>query len=111
MTVAAWLMVGALAVQPGAQRTFDVQAGAAVPAINRLASQAGIDVVIAANLSTRRTEALRGRMTTEAALDRMLRPLGARAVRIGEGVYRIDTAPRQPLRPASPPPPAVVVLP
>ena len=111
MTVAAWLMVGALAVQPGAQRTFDVQAGAAVPAINRLASQAGIDVVIAANLSTRRTEALRGRMTTEAALDRMLRPLGARAVRIGEGVYRIDTAPRQPLRPASPPPPAVAVLP
>jgi len=110
VTVAAWLMVGALAVQSGAPRTFDVQAGPAVPAINRLASQAGIDVVIAANLSGRRTGALRGRMTPEAALDQMLRPLGARAVRIGEGVYRIETAPRQPLRPASPPPPAPVEL-
>lgn len=110
MTVAAWLMVGALAVQSGAPRSFDVQAGPAVPAINRLASQAGIDVVIAANLSGRRTGALRGRMTPEAALDQLLRPLGARAVRIGEGVYRIETAPRQPLRPASPPPPAPVEI-
>lgn len=112
MTVAAWLAIGLLTVQSGAPRTFDVGAGPAVPAINRLAAQAGIDVVIAADLSGRRTPELRGRMTSEAALDRLLRPLGARAVRIGDGVYRIETAPRQPLRPASPLPPRTVeVLP
>ncbi len=104
MTVAAWLAVGLLTAQSGAPQTFDVRAGPAVPAINRLASQAGIDVVIAADLSARRTPELRGRMTTEAALERLLRPLGARAVRIGDGVYRIETVPRAPLRPASPPP-------
>jgi outer membrane receptor protein involved in Fe transport len=108
VTVAAWLVVGALTVTSSAPRTFDVRAGPAVPAINRLASQAGIDLVIAADLSGRRTPEVRGRMTPEAALERMLRPLGARAVRIGEGVYRVETAPRAPLRPASPPPPAVV---
>lgn len=108
MTVAAWLAVGLLTAQSGAPQTFDVRAGPAVPAINRLASQAGIDVVIAADLSTRRTPELRGRMTAEAALERLLRPMGARAVRIGDGVYRIEAAPRAPLRPASPPPPQIV---
>lgn len=105
MTVAAWLAAGLLTVQSVPPQTFDVRAGPAVPAINRLASQAGIDVVVAADLSWRRTRDLRGRMTAEAALERMLRPLGARAVRIGEGVYRIEAAPRVPPRPASPPPP------
>jgi iron complex outermembrane receptor protein len=105
VTVAAWLMVGALTVQSGATQTFDIRPGPAIPAINRLAAQAGIDVVIAADLTGRRTPELRGRMTARTALDRMLQPLGARAVRIGDGVYRIEAAPPRPPRPAPPPRP------
>ena len=105
MTVAAWLAAGLLALQSGPPQTFDLRAGPAVPALNRLASQAGIDVVIAADLSGRRTPELQGRMTPEVALERLLRPLGARAVRIGDGVYRIEAAPRPAgQRPSSPPP-------
>lgn len=109
MTPATLVVIGALA-QSGAPRTFDIPAGPAVPAINRLAAQGGLDVVIATDLSGRRTAAVRGRMTAEAALEQMLRPLGARAVRIGDGVYRIEARPPQPIRPADPPPPRVVDL-
>jgi outer membrane receptor protein involved in Fe transport len=113
VTAAAWLAAGLLTLQAGAPQTFDLRSGAAVPTINRLAAQAGIDVVITADLAGRRTPALRGRMTPEAALDRLLRPLGARAVRIGDGVYRIEAAPPPPRRPTAPPPalPPVVAEP
>ncbi|RYG20622.1 MAG: hypothetical protein EON96_00635 [Caulobacteraceae bacterium] len=109
MTPAMFAAIGLLA-QSGAPRTFDVPAGPAVPAINRLAAQGELDVVIATDLSGRRTPVVRGRMTVEAALEQMLRPLDARAVRIGDGVYRIEARPRQPTRPASPPPPQVLDL-
>ncbi len=111
MTVAALLAAGLISLQtPGAQ-VFDIPDGPADQAVNQLASQAGIDVVITANLRGRRTRGLAGRMPVEAALDELLRPLGARAVRIGEGMYRIETAPRPPealVRPRLPevPPPA-----
>lgn len=113
MTVAAWLAAGLLTLQAGAPQSFDLRPGAAVPSINSLAAQAGIDVVITADLSGRRTRALRGRMSPEAALDQLLEPLGALAVRIGDGVYRIETAPRRPAspRPASTPSPPPFVIP
>lgn len=99
MTAAALLATGLIALQAGSPQTFDVRSGPAAQSINRLAAQAGIDVVITARLNGRRTPELRGRMSTEAALDRMLRPLGARAVRIGENMYRVEAAPRPPRRP------------
>ncbi|RZJ42896.1 MAG: hypothetical protein EON86_06495, partial [Brevundimonas sp.] len=99
MTPATLVALGLLA-QSGTPRAFDVPAGPAVPAINRLAAQGGLDVVIATNLSGRRTGAVRGHMTAERALEQMLRPLDARALRIGDGVYRIEARPRQPVRPA-----------
>lgn len=108
MTAAALAAAALIALQAGAPRTFDIPRGLAAQSINRLAAQGGIDVVIAANLNGRATPALRGRMSAEAALDRMVSPLGARAVRIGENMYRIEVAPRpanrRPTRPASPPP-------
>lgn len=107
MTAAALLAAGLIALQSGAIQTFDIRAGPAVPSINRLAAQAGIDIVITANLNGRRVPDLRGRMSTEAALERMLRPLGAKAVRIGEGIYRVESTaalpPRLRLPPAAPP--------
>lgn len=109
MSAVAWAVASLLTAQAGAPQTFDLRAGPAVPSINRLAAQAGIDVVISADLSGRQTRALQGRMSPEAALERLLRPVGARAVRIGDGVYRIEAAPRVPApRPSSPPPPVVV---
>lgn len=99
MTAVALIAAGVIALQTGAPRSFDVPAGPAAPSINRLAAQAGIDVVIATDLGSRRTPALRGRMSTETALNRMLAPLGARAERIGEAMYRIEPAPAAP-RPA-----------
>ncbi len=105
MTAAALAAVGLIALQSAAPQTFDVRAGPAAQSVNRLAAQAGIDIVITANLAGRRTPDLRGRMSTEAALDRMLRPLGARAVRIGEGQYRVEAAPAPVRRPAPRPAP------
>ena len=105
MTAAALLAAGLIALQSGASQSFDVRAGPASQSINRLAAQAGVDVVIATDLHGRATVALRGRMSAEAALDRMLRPIGARAVRIGEGMYRIEAAPRRIGRPAPRPAP------
>lgn len=92
VTAAALVAAALLAAQSDAPRRFDVTPGPAVQSINRLAAQGGFDVVIAAPLAERRTLALRGRMTSEAALARLLGPLGARAVRIGDGMYRIEAA-------------------
>lgn len=98
-------------LQSGQVAAFDVPPGPAVPSINRLAAQGGLDVVIAADLSGRRTPALRGRMTSQTALDRLVRPLGARAVRIGEGMYRIEAAPRPISRPRAPSSPSEPIEP
>ena len=105
MTAAALLAAGLIALQSGAPQTFDVRAGPAAQSVNRLAAQAGIDIVITTDMNGRRTPDLRGRMSPEAALERMLRPLGARAVRIGDGMYRVEAAPPRPhsVRPAPPP--------
>jgi outer membrane receptor protein involved in Fe transport len=105
VTVAALLAAGLMTLQSGNPQTFDVRAGPADQAVNRLAAQAGIDIVIAIDLGERRTPRLSGRMSAETALDRLLRPLGARAVRIGDGMYRIEAAPQ--LRPAPAPRPDV----
>lgn len=103
--MAALAAAGLIVLQAGAPQTFDVRAGPAAQSVNRLAAQAGIDIVITTNLSGRRTPDLRGRMSPEAALERMLRPLGARAVRIGDNMYRVEAAPaprRPPVRPPAP---------
>lgn len=93
-------------VQQADVRSFSVTGGAAPDVILRLADQADIDVVIAADLSGRRSRGLTGRMTPSLALDRLVRPLGARAVRIGPRTWRIEAAPASSARrPPTPPPP------
>ena len=102
MTAAALIAAGVILVQAPAPQTFEIRPGPVDQAVNTLAAQAGIDVVIGAHLRGRRTRGLSGRMTAEAALDRLLAPVGARAVRIGERMYRIEAAP---VRPGGPPRP------
>jgi iron complex outermembrane receptor protein len=95
LTLTALFAAGLISVQAAGVHSFDVRAGRADQAVNRLAAQAGVDVVISEDLRRRRTQALSGRMTAEAALERLLRPLGARAVRIGDRMYRIEAAPQR----------------
>ncbi len=102
VTAAALIAAALLAAQSGAPQSFDVAPGPAVQSINRLAAQGGFDVVIATPLLERRASALRGRMTSEAALARLLAPLGARAVRIGDGMYRIEAVAARPAPRRSP---------
>jgi len=91
--------------QATATQTVSVPPSAAIEAVNRLAAQAGVDVVLAVDLSGQRTRGLRGRFSTPEAFDRLLRPLGARAVSLGRGVYRVEAAPvpPPPRRAAAPP--------
>lgn len=105
MTAAALLAAGLLAMQTPPPRTFDVGPGPAPQSINRVAAQAGVDVVIAVDLGDRRTPALHGRMSADAALNQLLRPLGARAVRIRDNMYRIEAVPSRPTPPPSRPSP------
>lgn len=84
--------------------TFSIPAGPTTESLHRLAAQSGVDIAIAVDLSGRRSPALSGRMSIDAALERLLRPAGARAVRLRPGVYRIQAAPRPAPRPAPPPP-------
>lgn len=107
MTIAALFAAGLISIQSAPPRAFDIGAGPADQAVNRLAAQAGVDIVIGTDLGRRRTRGLSGRMTTEVALERLLRPLGARAVRIGEGMYRIEAVP--PTRRSAPRPVMVAV--
>nr|WP_314438468.1 TonB-dependent receptor [uncultured Brevundimonas sp.] len=110
MTVAAVVVAGMLAAQAGAPQTFSVGAGPATQSINRLAAQARVDVAITADLNGRSTPGLRGRMTVDAAFERLLRPVGARAVRIGEDAYRIEAAPPRTAPAATPTPPITTQL-
>jgi len=93
VTAAALIAAAVLGAQSPDARPFDVASGPAPQSINRAAAQAGVDVVITIDLAGRQTPALHGRMVPGAAFERLLRPLGARAVRLRDGVYRIEAAP------------------
>lgn len=104
------VLAAAVLAQPQPPTRFDVAAGPTLSSLDAVAAQAGVDIVVVADLSRARSPALRGLMSAEEAFDRLLRPSGARAVPLGERLYRIEPLPaprpRPPARPASPPPPA-----
>lgn len=100
----ALLLVAALVAPPQDARAFDVPAGPAVAAVNRLAAQAEVDVAVQADLTRLRTPAVRGRMTAAEAFERLLAPVGARAVPLSDRLYRIERAPRRAARVAAVPP-------
>lgn len=113
MIVAGVLAAWTITAQPAGPVWVNVAPGPAPASINRLAAQAGVDVVIAVDLHNRQTHRLTGRMNVETAFDRLLRPVGARAVRVGFGQYRIEAAPPphrlagvSSARPPAPDPPA-----
>jgi len=89
------ILAVALLAQPPAVHSIDLPAGTTADGVNRLAAQAGVDVVVTIDLSDRRSPAVRGRMDVDTAFQRLLRPAGARAVRLADRLYRIEAIPRR----------------
>ncbi|WP_165831103.1 TonB-dependent receptor [Sphingomonas pokkalii] len=96
--------------QPEARRDFRIPAGTLASAIIAVGSQAGVSVATTEPALTHRAlrRSLRGRMTVEEALARVLHDSGLRAVRAAAGLYRIERIPPPPRpvereRPTPPP--------
>jgi hypothetical protein len=87
---------------PARQHDFNVRPGSLLQGAQAIATQAGVDVVVQAQLRGRAAAGVNGRLTVDQAFERLLRPTGARAVRLADGVYRIEPAP--PVRPTPQPP-------
>lgn len=92
---------------------IDIGAVDAADALATLSAQTGISVAFDVPMPRRATNAVRGEMTALDALDRMLRTLDLRAVRVGPRVYRIVQRERgggSVTAPAAPAPPAVDII-
>ncbi|MNX43156.1 TonB-dependent Receptor Plug Domain protein [compost metagenome] len=98
MTLVAALVAAAIS-QPQPSGPINVPAGPTLASVNRVAAAVGVDVVVAADLRNRRSPAVSGASDAEAAFDRLLRPAGARAVRLADGLYRIEPVARRPVPP------------
>lgn len=84
------ILVCAASADASSRQQFDIPAGRLGDALVALGQQAGVSVGIAdPALADRRVGALRGRMTVAAALDRLTRGNGARAVAIDGRTWRV----------------------
>lgn len=93
-----------VAMGMAAVHSVSIPKGPTLAGLDRLGQQAHIDFVVATDLSTAISPAISGRLTTEAALEKLLKPAHAHATRLGNQVYRIerDAPAKQPgSRPAS----------
>lgn len=104
------LLSSATAAQAFQSRDLNLPGGRLGDAIVALGGQSGVSIGITdPALAARRVPAVRGRLTVEQALARLLSNSEARFVRVGPGTYRIVRRPSQrpPLRiarrPANPP--------
>lgn len=94
--------LASLAIGPAhaAPRRIDIGAGSLPSALADLSSQTGISVGLAGKIPPHPTPRIRGTMEPEAALRRLLKGSGLRAVRAGPAVWRLERSG------AAPPPPA-----
>lgn len=77
LVLALFLLPVARAWSQPAARNFDIPAGAMVESLNLFARQAGVRVLFPYELAAgKRTPSVRGRMTSDAALDRLLNATG-----------------------------------
>lgn len=108
MTLVAALVAAAISQPPSGP--INVPAGPTLTSVNRVAAASGVDVVVAADLRNRRSPAVSGASDAEAAFERLLRPAGARAVRLADGLYRIEPILRSVSPSRSEPEPAPTVI-
>ncbi len=88
------ILASAASADASARHQLDLPAGRLGDALVALGQQAGISVGVSdAALANRRVERLRGRMTAAAALNRLTRGAGARAVAIDGRTWRVVRAP------------------
>lgn len=85
--------LAAVVSQPLPPGAHEYPAGPTLASVNRAAAAAGVDVVVAVDLRGRRSPAVANAPDVETVFDRLLRPVGARAVRVAERMYRIEVAP------------------
>ncbi|WP_168452857.1 TonB-dependent receptor domain-containing protein [Sphingopyxis microcysteis] len=89
------------------ERTFDVPKGSLSTALPVISRQAGVSIsVVDAKLWQARVKRVRGRMSVEQAIQRLLSGSDARAIRVSATSWRIERrplAPRVAHRPAPPP--------
>ncbi|EMD82544.1 TonB-dependent receptor [Pacificimonas flava] len=103
-----------------AERTIDLPAGDLGAAVRALSQQIGLSVGVESSALTRlQTPPLRGRMNANEAFSALLSGLPVRAVPVGDGAWRIVSAPAQTrprkvaarsLTPRRPPPPQPIVV-
>lgn len=90
------------------ERSFDVPRGALSASLPQLSRQAGVSIsVVDGRLWQMDVKPVRGRMSVEAAIKRLLSGTGARAVRVSATSWRIESRPAPPRmarRPAAPRP-------
>lgn len=119
LALSAAILIHAPAVEASVRRQFDVPAGRLGDAVVALGQQAGISIGVSdPALAARRVAPVRGRMTVDQALARLLRDSGARSVAVDARTYRIVRAPavrmaaaRRPERPRPLPPPLEIEQP
>ena len=107
----AWVVLAGSLAQPavaGELRSFDIHAGRLDDAIVALGIQGGVSIGLSSpSAQTLTAPALRGRLSIEAALRKLLSGSGLRAVRIDERAYTIVADTREarhaPPRPVEPP--------
>lgn len=96
LTLSAAIVIHAGAAEASARRQFDVPAGRLGDALVVLGQQAGISIGVSdPALASRGVASVRGRMTVDQALARLLRDSGARSIAIDARTYRIVRAPPQ----------------
>lgn len=94
LLLATTVLISATAAEASGRRDFNLPAGRLGDALVALGQQAGISVgVTDPALAARRVASVRGRMTVDQALSRLLRESGARAVAIDSRTWRIVPAP------------------
>ncbi|WP_448661193.1 TonB-dependent receptor [Sphingomonas sp. CJ20] len=110
----ALLASGVVAAMPAAaqdlRQHIDIDARDLGGALAQLSAQTGISIATDGGLPRGGVPRLRGRMTADAALARLLAPMGLEARRVGPRAYRIGRRATQTLPVATPEPPDPVIV-
>ncbi len=92
MAAIAWNCLPADAREP-ARQTIDIPAATLPRAIGELSREAGVSIGTDGLLPNLRTRAVRGRLTVDQALERLLSGTGYIARRVGDNAWRIERRP------------------
>jgi outer membrane receptor protein involved in Fe transport len=87
-----WALSSPGAELPSTAFRFDIPATTLDEALARFSEQTGLSVGMPGNMPRPNTRGLSGRLTPQAALERLLAGTGLRAIRIGDGSFLLELA-------------------